>query len=50
MSSKNSRTATRKDNPMAEQPIKPTNFLGILLPIKPLMIKPTAGKTGINQM
>jgi hypothetical protein len=50
MSSKNRKREKIKESPMAEQPIHPTYVLGILLPIKPLMTKPMAGKRGTNHM
>jgi H+/gluconate symporter-like permease len=49
MSSKKSRMEKKKDKPMAEQPTQPTSLLEIFFPIRPLIIKPIAGKSGTNQ-
>jgi hypothetical protein len=43
------RMEVRKESPMAEGPTQLTTFFPKLLPKNPLIIKPIAGNTGINQ-
>jgi hypothetical protein len=43
------RIEVRKESPMAEGPTQLTTFFPKSLPKSPLIIKPIAGKSGINQ-